>query len=321
MNDNRVSHFAMMPLERLWHDQNRTRVLIASAIIVAVVATLDWRIDAYLSMGFLYLFPIILAAAFLPRWAIVLVSVGCAVLAELFSYLEPSLVRLCFIALALTGSGLFAAEMARNRRLIQQSEARLRVLVETSPAAIVTVDERGFIDLANRAALELMAPRQGGLVGEPIAAFLPDLHQALRWEEASQFRASMQCRGHRGSGETFTADIWFSTYREGPVAKLAAIIAEVGEEDQGGLSTAAQPSSNFTGSDQIERVDPGALTSRETNVLQLLVQGLSNKEIAVRVDLSESSVKNTIQQLFARTGVRTRSQLVRVALEHYRHLL
>jgi PAS domain-containing protein len=80
-------------------------------------------------------------------------------------------------------------------------------LVETSPAAIVTVDERGFIELANRAAVELLAPRDGNLVGDPIAAFLPELHHALRWEEAPQFRASMQCLGHRGDGETFLADV------------------------------------------------------------------------------------------------------------------
>src|SRR5271170_5060031 len=89
----------------------------------------------------------------------------------------------------------------------------------------------GFIELANRAAVDLMAPRDGRLVGTPIAAFLPELHHALRWEEAPQFRASMQCRGHRGNGETFTADVWFSTYTEGQAPKLAAIIADVTEDE------------------------------------------------------------------------------------------
>jgi two-component system nitrate/nitrite response regulator NarL len=64
-----------------------------------------------------------------------------------------------------------------------------------------------------------------------------------------------------------------------------------------------------------------ALNGRETEVLRLLVQGLANKEIAARMEISESAVKNTIQQLFAKTGVRTRSQLVRVALEEYRKVL
>jgi two-component system nitrate/nitrite response regulator NarL len=63
------------------------------------------------------------------------------------------------------------------------------------------------------------------------------------------------------------------------------------------------------------------LNGRETDVLRLLVQGLANKEIAARMDISESTVKNSIQQLFAKTGVRTRSQLVRVALEQYRSVL
>jgi PAS domain S-box-containing protein len=191
-----------------------------------------------------------------------------------------------------------------------EAQERLKVLVETSPAAIVTVDERGFIELANRAAAELMAPRDGKLTGSPIAAFLPELHHALRWEEAPQFRATMQCRGHRGNGESFTADVWFSTYKEGLAPKLAAIVADVTEE------TAAD--SNSSHSDHQERA---ALNTREMDVLRFLVQGFANKEIANRMEISESTVKNALQQLFAKTNVRTRSQLVRVALEHYRDLL
>ena len=63
------------------------------------------------------------------------------------------------------------------------------------------------------------------------------------------------------------------------------------------------------------------LNARETEVLRLLVQGLANKEIAARLEISESTVKNAIQQLFGKTGVRTRSQLVRAALERYRSSL
>jgi DNA-binding NarL/FixJ family response regulator len=56
-------------------------------------------------------------------------------------------------------------------------------------------------------------------------------------------------------------------------------------------------------------------TERENQVLQGVFEGLSNKEIGVRLSVSESSVKATLQQLFQKTGVRTRSQLVRIALE------
>jgi DNA-binding NarL/FixJ family response regulator len=57
------------------------------------------------------------------------------------------------------------------------------------------------------------------------------------------------------------------------------------------------------------------LTERESQVLQGVFEGLSNKEISARINVSESSVKAALQQLFQKTGVRTRSQLVRIALE------
>ena len=59
-------------------------------------------------------------------------------------------------------------------------------------------------------------------------------------------------------------------------------------------------------------------TQREQEVLSFVFEGLANKEIATRIGVSESSVKSTLQQLFSKTGVRTRSQLVRIVLEHYR---
>jgi len=301
----------MSRLERVWEESNRTPVLLVAGSIILIIAVADWWTMPYVSLGFLYLFPIMLAAGFLPRWIVAPLGAGCAVLSELFSSLEWSTVRLAFETLALAGCGLFVAELVRNRRLTLETQARLKALVETSPAAIVTVDERGFIELANHAANELMAPRDGKLIGNPISAFLPELHHALRWEEAPQFRATMQCRGHRGNGESFTADVWFSTYKEGPAPKLAAIIADVTEE------TVAD-GSNSSHSEHHERAQ---LNSREMDVLRFLVQGLANKEIATRMEISESTVKNTLQQLFAKTNVRTRSQLVRVALEQYRDLL
>ena len=58
-----------------------------------------------------------------------------------------------------------------------------------------------------------------------------------------------------------------------------------------------------------------ALTQRERSVLQGVFEGLSNKEIAGHLQISEGSVKAVLQQLFDKTGVRTRAQLVRIALE------
>lgn len=65
-----------------------------------------------------------------------------------------------------------------------------------------------------------------------------------------------------------------------------------------------------------QRVQP-SLTAREQSVLRAVFEGLSNKEIGTKLELSESGVKAVLHQLFAKTGVRTRGQLVRVTLEKY----
>ena len=60
-----------------------------------------------------------------------------------------------------------------------------------------------------------------------------------------------------------------------------------------------------------------ALSKREHEVLKGVFEGMTNKEIGAQLEISESYVKAVLQQLFGKTGVRTRSQLVRVALEKH----
>jgi DNA-binding NarL/FixJ family response regulator len=69
-----------------------------------------------------------------------------------------------------------------------------------------------------------------------------------------------------------------------------------------------------TGKSQ-QQQSPQPLSVRERAVLKGIFEGLASKEIAAELKISESLVKAVIQQLFDKTGVRTRGQLVRVALE------
>jgi two-component system nitrate/nitrite response regulator NarL len=57
------------------------------------------------------------------------------------------------------------------------------------------------------------------------------------------------------------------------------------------------------------------LEERERNVLLGILGGLTNRKIGDNMGLPESSVKNIVQRLFSKAGVKTRGQLVRVALE------
>jgi DNA-binding NarL/FixJ family response regulator len=72
-----------------------------------------------------------------------------------------------------------------------------------------------------------------------------------------------------------------------------------------------------TGDEALGKPQHRPLTTRQHDVLRLIVQGKSNKEIAWDLGLQESQVKQAIQGLFQKTGVRTRGQLVRVAIESY----
>ena len=105
-------------------------------------------------------------------------------------------------------------------------------------------------------------------------------------------------------------------------------VAQARRNDQDSPAKAAlrrsyqKPGPRFGPQVVVEQDDrPRRLSEREREVLRDVFEGLANKEIAVRLQVSESSVKATLQQLFSKTGVRTRSQLVRVALEKYRDCL
>ena len=63
------------------------------------------------------------------------------------------------------------------------------------------------------------------------------------------------------------------------------------------------------------------LTDRDKKVLRCIFQGLTNKEIGSRIEISEGAVKFSLRQLCEKLGVRTRAQLVKVALEQYRDQL
>ncbi|HEX4769531.1 MAG TPA: response regulator transcription factor [Bryobacteraceae bacterium] len=63
------------------------------------------------------------------------------------------------------------------------------------------------------------------------------------------------------------------------------------------------------------------LTERDRALLRYVLEGLTNREIGVELNISEGAVKASLHHLFEKLNVRTRSQLVKIALEQYQDQL
>lgn len=235
-----------MEFSSIYSEDNRKRFLVAAAVLIVAIAVVDWQTKPFISIGFLYLFPILLVAGFLPRWQTTFVALVCAVLQELFSELpsNEAITRLLMASAGFVATGLFVYEITRNRQatlnhlkevetqigLRKEVEEQLQVLVESSPVAIVTIDSTGEILLANEASQSLLAPGNTTIVGQPIGEFLPALQAAVQTQRARQFRTELRCRGKRKNGEAFLAAVWFSTYATIRGSRLAAIIVDLSED-------------------------------------------------------------------------------------------
>jgi len=228
---------------------NKRTIFLRAGLLIPAIAILDWHIVGDIPLGFLYLLPMLMIGSVLAPWQIGLVAVVCTFLAEYFDDLawnpRAGISRDLLYFAAFIGAGLFAREVNLNRRMAQkhldeiklQSEAlreteeQLRILIESSPAAIVTTDSNGRILMANEAAHRMLALQPDTLQGQFIHDYFPSLANVSRQESSPRpFRTMMQSRGQRADGEVFLAEICFSTYQTRSGSHLAAMVLDTSEE-------------------------------------------------------------------------------------------
>ena len=108
----------------------------------------------------------------------------------------------------------------------------MKVLVESSPAAILTLDATGKVLAANLAADQILGAERGTLTGESIMPYLPVLASVAANGQGPLFRTMMECRGRRRGGEGFLAHVGFSTYQAPGGSRVAAILWDASESLQ-----------------------------------------------------------------------------------------
>jgi PAS domain S-box-containing protein len=223
-------------------------VCTSSAVVIALVAILDVKTPNF-SVGFLYLIPIIFAAPALVRWQIVTLGIVCSLLRAAFESAPESIIatseRAAFATAGYVMTGLCIsalnqrrrtlaeslAERERNLRFREDAEQRVRVVIETSPLAILTLDKAGRVNLANESASQLFGFEGKSLIGVDAMAYLPTLCrmlQAPQW--IPDIRTTLECKANRQNGDSFLAHVWLSTYCgvQGPA--IAAVIWDASED-------------------------------------------------------------------------------------------
>jgi PAS domain S-box-containing protein len=233
-------------------ESHRLQVCLLAAAMVACVAWFDWLLPD-VSVGFLYLVPVLFSAAALNGAQIVALSLFLAYLRESFDPLQggastPFVMspsgwapgatgRLVVVSIGFVMTGFFVSELNQRRRLLAQhlrereeNEQRVRVLIETSPLAILTLDASGRIALANESARQLLAFDDEELQGQAVAPYLPILNRMLHSHHSgSNIRTSVECKGQRHNGDVFLAHVWLSTFRRSEGPGLAAVVWDASE--------------------------------------------------------------------------------------------
>jgi PAS domain S-box-containing protein len=198
-------------------DWNPRAVLAYGALLIGLIALADWRIEINATLGFLYIFPMVLLGTVLGWWQLVLAAVFCTFLSDRLdpfpTDMAPARDILIFLTLAITG--VLSLNVTKSYRREMESlaarraaEEQLEFLIESSPAAVLTMTAEGEIVLANPAAHRLLGVASGSLPGKSIARYLPALASVPPVDEAAKiFRTEMQTRGQKESGEVFLANV------------------------------------------------------------------------------------------------------------------
>ena len=236
--------------------------------MIALTACIDWALPN-ITVGYLYLIPLLISAPALSRPQILGMAILCAYLREVLDPLQAVPMptgtvliqafdprhwadgaggRFVVVSVGFTMTGFFVEELNRRRRLLvehlrereeqnrlrQEAEQQLRILIETSPLAILTLDEAGNVALANESAQQLLGfGEEGKLQGRPVEPFLPLLPRMLHRHRSGHthpnIRTNLECRGQRRNGEVFLAHVWLSTYRTSKGPGLAAVVWDASE--------------------------------------------------------------------------------------------
>jgi PAS domain S-box-containing protein len=210
---------------------------------------------------------------------------------------------------------LLAAESVDHRWIPEPDRTRFVAALERSAATLETLDEEVRVtrpDGQVRWVRSIGHPRRlpdGSVLWEGVALDVTDRHEA----RAALDAALEAARRHEASGSGLAAVALRDLAR--PLAALREEVAALGRRrgaavlrrleeleaaigSAAGLLQAASPAP----------LDPPGLTQRQAEILRLLREGLSNRDIANRLGIGEGTVKLHVSAVLQRLGARNRTE-------------
>jgi two-component system, LuxR family, sensor kinase FixL len=298
----------------------RERILWAGMALTAAIALADAWVKS-VSLGYLYMVPIILVSGALPVWGVPIFVACCLLLAQAFGpHLDSALLtgRFTIQAATFLVTGLLSARIEHNRQksehqlvelqrqtlLRQEAEDQLTAFIDTSLAAILTIDQDGVILLTNQSAERMFGKADGeSLHGEEIVKYLPFLADRSTAGSGVMLRTMMEGRAARADHSAFYAQIWVSTYNTSVGIRRALIVWDASEQrreyEELGLQQLLNSSRILTGAVAHEVRNMAAAISAHSYQLSLMPELADNPHLRALNTLVASL------QEFASAGLRS----------------
>jgi PAS domain S-box-containing protein len=168
-----------------------------------------------------------------------------------------------------------------------------------NPMLLAALDRR--IVAVNRAGEILLDRRESELIGEPVGSLLDDPDEAMSddaWRRRilggeSAGRRRLRCR----DGSRVDVDFAMRATRvDDRVLVLAVCLHEAPVREAGRAR------------------DPAPLTAREREIVHLIALGRVSREICEELHIAPDTVRTHVRNAMAKTGARTRAQLIAIAL-------
>jgi DNA-binding NarL/FixJ family response regulator len=188
--------------------------------------------------------------------------------------------------------------------------AGLRLLLGAAPGIEVAAEAATLAELPAPGEVDVLVLAAG-------AAWRDELED---WLAPGGSTAVLLLVGEEGTALRWLAELgdraWGALPLESSSEELLAAVHALGQGLVAGSPRLLQPllTSSLAEGPALDEPPGGALTEREAEVLQLLAQGLANKQIAVQLGISEHTVKFHVSAIYTKLGASSRTEAVRIGV-------